>query len=47
MRRFWKEVTVDQDDAGWAVRLDGRAVQRDGRFLDPALAVLNAGLEGA
>ena len=27
MRRFWKEVTVEQDDAGWAVRLDGRAVR--------------------
>jgi aminopeptidase len=31
---------------GGAVRLDGREIQRDGRFLDPALAVLNAGLEG-
>jgi aminopeptidase len=30
---------------GGAVRLDGREIQRDGRFLDPALAVLNAGLE--
>ncbi|HEV8634005.1 MAG TPA: aminopeptidase [Chloroflexota bacterium] len=32
---------------GGAVRLDGREIQRDGRFLDPALAVLNAGLEAA
>lgn len=29
---------------GGAVRLDGREIQRDGRFLDPALDVLNAGL---
>ena len=27
MRRFWKEVTVERDDAGWAVELDGRAVR--------------------
>jgi len=31
VRRFWKEVTVDQDDAGWAVRLDGRAVRTPAR----------------
>ena len=35
MRRFWKEVTVEQDDAGWAVRLDGGAVRT------PARAVLS------
>jgi aminopeptidase len=29
---------------GGAVRLDGREIQRDGRFLDPALDVLNSGL---
>jgi aminopeptidase len=29
---------------GGAVRLDGREIQRDGRFLDPALDVLNKGL---
>lgn len=31
MRRFWKEVTVERDDAGWAVRLDGRAVRTPAR----------------
>jgi len=31
VRRFWKEVTVDQDDAGWAVRLDGGAVRTPAR----------------
>ena len=30
---------------GGAVLLDGREIQRDGRFLDPALDVLNGGLE--
>ena len=35
MRRFWKEVTVERDDAGWAVRLDGGAVRT------PARAVLS------
>jgi aminopeptidase len=29
---------------GGAVRLDGREIQVDGRFLDPALSVLNTGL---
>ncbi len=29
---------------GGSVRLDGREIQRDGRFLDPALAILNRGL---
>ena len=31
MRRFWKEVTVEQDEADWAVRLDGRAVRTPAR----------------
>ena len=31
MRRFWKEVTVERDDAGWAVRLDGGAVRTPAR----------------
>ncbi len=30
---------------GGVVRLDGREVQRDGRWLDPGLAILNAGLK--
>lgn len=29
---------------GGEVRLDGQPIQRDGRFLDPALEILNAGL---
>jgi len=31
VRRFWKEVTVERDDAGWAVRLDGGAVRTPAR----------------
>jgi len=31
VRRFWKEVTVEQDEAGWAVRLDGRALRTPAR----------------
>ena len=31
MRRFWKEVTVERDEAGWAVRLDGRALRTPAR----------------
>jgi len=31
VRRFWKEVTVEQDEADWAVRLDGRAVRTPAR----------------
>ena len=31
MRRFWKEVTVEQDEAGWAVRLDGRSLRTPAR----------------
>ena len=31
MRRFWKEVTVERDDAAWAVRLDGGAVRTPAR----------------
>lgn len=26
MKRFWEDVTVEEEDSGWAVRLDGRAV---------------------
>jgi chaperone required for assembly of F1-ATPase len=26
VRRFWEDVTVEEEDSGWAVRLDGRAV---------------------
>ena len=31
MRRFWKEVTVERDEAGWAVRLDGRSLRTPAR----------------
>jgi len=31
VRRFWKEVTVERDEAGWAVRLDGRALRTPAR----------------
>jgi chaperone required for assembly of F1-ATPase len=35
VRRFWEDVTVEEEDSGWAVRLDGRAV------LTPARRPLN------
>ena len=44
MRRFWKEVTVERDDAGWAVRLDGRAVRTPARA---SLSVPNRALAAA
>jgi chaperone required for assembly of F1-ATPase len=31
VRRFWKEVTVERDEAGWAVRLDGRSLRTPAR----------------
>lgn len=31
MKRFWKEVSVEQRDGGWQVLLDGRAVRTQGR----------------
>lgn len=31
MKRFWKEVSVEQGDDGWHVLLDGRAVKTQGR----------------
>ena len=31
MKRFWKEVDVVEDDAGWSVRLDGRPVKTPAR----------------
>ena len=31
MRRFWKDVTVEQDDGGWAIQLDGRSVRTPAR----------------
>ena len=44
MRRFWEEVTVEKDDAGWAVRLDGRDVQTPARH---PLALPNRALADA
>ena len=44
MRRFWKEVTVEQDEAGWAVRLDGRALRTPARA---SLSVPNRALADA
>jgi len=31
MKRFWKDVTVDRDGDGWAIKLDGRPVKTPGR----------------
>ena len=44
MRRFWKEVTVEQEDAGWAVRLDGRALRTPARaaLSGPSRALVDA-----
>ena len=44
MRRFWKEVTVEQDDAGWAVRLDDGAVRTPARaaLSGPSRALVDA-----
>ena len=33
MKRFWKEVSVDRDGAGWAIRLDERPVRTPARAL--------------
>jgi chaperone required for assembly of F1-ATPase len=30
MKRFWKEVTVEQADSGWRVALDGRPIKTQG-----------------
>lgn len=31
MKRFWNDVTAEPEDAGWATRLDGRAVKTPAR----------------
>jgi chaperone required for assembly of F1-ATPase len=31
VRRFWKEVTVEQGDGGWTIQLDGRPVRTPAR----------------
>ena len=33
MKRFWKQVSVDRDGAGWAIRLDERPVRTPARAL--------------
>ena len=31
MKRFWKDVTVEPEGGGWAIRLDGRAIKTPAR----------------
>lgn len=31
MKRFWKDVSVEQEDGGWGIRLDGRPVKTPAR----------------
>lgn len=31
MKRFWKDVSVEPEEGGWAIRLDGRAVRTPAR----------------
>ena len=33
MKRFWKDVSIEAEGAGWGVRLDGRAVKTPARAL--------------
>jgi chaperone required for assembly of F1-ATPase len=44
VKRFWKDVTVSQEDGGWGVRLDGRPVKTPARtaLLVPAQALAEA-----
>lgn len=44
MKRFWKEVTVDREGDGWALRLDGRPVRTPARaaLVVPTVALANA-----
>jgi chaperone required for assembly of F1-ATPase len=44
MKRFWKDVTVEQDGSDWAIRLDGRPVKTPARV---ALAVPTSALAEA
>ena len=44
MKRFWKDVSVDQEGEGWGVRLDGRPVKTPARA---ALAVSTQALAEA
>jgi chaperone required for assembly of F1-ATPase len=44
VKRFWKEVTVDREGDGWALRLDGRPVRTPARaaLVVPTVALANA-----
>lgn len=44
MKRFWKEVSVEREDDGWALKLDGRPMRTPARasLLVPAEALANA-----
>lgn len=44
MKRFWKDVSVEREDDGWALKLDGRPVRTPARasLLVPAEALANA-----
>lgn len=33
MKRFWKEVAIEQEDAAWTIKLDGRPVRTPARAL--------------
>jgi chaperone required for assembly of F1-ATPase len=44
MKRFWKEVAVEQEDGGWTIKLNGRPVKTPARasLLVPTEALANA-----
>lgn len=44
MKRFWKDVSVEREDDGWALKLDGRPMRTPARasLLVPAEALANA-----
>jgi chaperone required for assembly of F1-ATPase len=44
MKRFWKEVAVEQEDGGWTIELDGRLVKTPARasLLVPTEALADA-----
>lgn len=44
MKRFWKDVTVEREDGGWGIKLDGRPVKTPARV---ALAVPTQALAAA
>ena len=44
MKRFWKDVSLERDDGGWGIRLDGRPIKTPGRasLLVPTEALADA-----